>query len=74
MAILCLALLFKEEVGLIVAAFGLYGALAGRRPRLGAGLLTLGLGWTALVVYSADGFLWMRRQRAAAPRAALRPD
>ena len=52
-AILCLALLFKEEIGLIVAAFGLYVALAGRRPRLGAGLLTLGLGWTALVVYWA---------------------
>jgi chloramphenicol-sensitive protein RarD len=26
--------------------------------------------WLALAVYSADGFLWLRRQRSAAPAAA----
>ena len=26
--------------------------------------------WTALAVYSADGFLWMRRQRTALAAAA----
>jgi len=29
--------------------------------------------WAALAVYSADGFLWMRRQRAAAGALAPRP-
>lgn len=53
LALLCLALLFKEEVGLIVAAFGAYTLLAQRRPRLGGALLALGVGWTALVVYVA---------------------
>ena len=47
------ALLFKEEVGLITAAFGAYAALRLRRPLLGAALAALGLGWTAAVVYWA---------------------
>jgi len=33
-------------------------------PLQGARLVGFVLIWTALVVYSADGFLWMRRQRA----------
>ena len=28
-------------------------------------LIGFGLIWTALAIYSADGFLWLRRQRAA---------
>jgi uncharacterized membrane protein len=51
--LLCAALLLKEEVGLITAAFGAYAFLGLRRPRLGAGLMLLGLGWTAGVVYWA---------------------
>ena len=51
--LLLLALLFKEEVGFIVAAFGLFVALAYRRRRLGAALLVLGMAWTAAVVYWA---------------------
>lgn len=52
-AMLLLAVIFKEEVGLIVAAFGLWVALAQRRFALGAFLLVFGLGWTATVVFWA---------------------
>jgi uncharacterized membrane protein len=51
--LLLLAVLFKEEIGLIVAAFGLWVALARRRFTLGAFLLVFGLGWTATVVFWA---------------------
>ena len=46
-------------------------------PLQGTRLAGFAMIWTALVVYSVDGFLWMRRQRVAAPLAApaiLRPD
>jgi len=52
-ALLCGALLFKEEIGLIVAAFGAFAALSQGKRRLGAGLITLGLGWIVAVVYVA---------------------
>ncbi|HVA91392.1 MAG TPA: DUF2079 domain-containing protein [Chloroflexota bacterium] len=52
-ALLCGALLFKEEIGLIVAAFGAFTALSQGKWRLGAGLVVLGLGWIAGVVYVA---------------------
>ncbi|MDB5075663.1 MAG: hypothetical protein JWO42_1842 [Chloroflexi bacterium] len=51
--LLSIALLFKEEVGLIVAAFGAYAFLGRRQRILGIGLLALGLGWTAGVVFLA---------------------
>lgn len=50
---LVLALVFKEEVGFIVAAFGLFVALAYRRRLLGVALFVLGISWTAAVVYWA---------------------
>lgn len=53
LALLCGALLFKEEIGLIVAAFGAFAALSQGRRRLGAGLIILGLGWIVAVVYVA---------------------
>ncbi|HWE61241.1 MAG TPA: DUF2079 domain-containing protein [Chloroflexota bacterium] len=53
LALLCLALLWKEEVGLIVAAFGLWVLVSQRRPALGALLVALGAGWTAAVVFWA---------------------
>src|SRR5260370_25709858 len=43
--LLCVALLFKEEVGLIVAAFGAFAALEGHNRVLGLGLIALGLRW-----------------------------
>lgn len=49
--LLCVALLFKEEIGLIVAAFGFYVALGKRQYGLAALLIALGAGWTASVVY-----------------------
>ena len=43
-------------------------------PLQGTRLFGFVLIWTALAVYSADGFLWMRRQRAApAVAPSLRP-
>lgn len=51
--LLCIALLFKEEVGLIVAAFGVFAAFRYRRRTLGAALIVLGLGWIVGVVYAA---------------------
>jgi uncharacterized membrane protein len=51
--LLCIALLFKEEVGLIVAAFGAFAALGHGRRRLGALLIVIGLGWIVGVVYVA---------------------
>ena len=51
--LLCIALLFKEEVGLITAGFGAYAFLDGRRRPAGRLLIALGLGWTAGVVYWA---------------------
>jgi uncharacterized membrane protein len=51
--LLCIALLFKEEVGLIVAAFGAYSFLGRKQRRLGLALFALGLFWTAGVVYWA---------------------
>lgn len=53
LGLLCLAMLFKEEVGLIVAAFGVYVLPAQRRRALGPALIALGLGWTAGVVFWA---------------------
>ncbi|MGH2347522.1 MAG: DUF2079 domain-containing protein [Chloroflexota bacterium] len=52
-ALLCIALLFKEEVGLIVAAFGVFAAFGRGRPKLGAALIVLGLGWIVGIVYVA---------------------
>src|SRR6185437_2960497 len=52
-ALLCGALLFKEEIGLIVAAFGAFAALSQGKRQLGAGLIILGLGWIVAVVYVA---------------------
>lgn len=51
--LLCISLLFKEEVGLITAGFGAYVVFGKRRPVAGLMLLALGLGWTAGVVYWA---------------------
>jgi uncharacterized membrane protein len=50
---LCLALLFKEEIGLIAAAFGAYALLGLHRRALGPLLIVLGIGWTAAVVFWA---------------------
>ncbi len=41
-----LALLAKEEIGIAVAAFGAYMALAQRQRRLGFAIVVIGLGWT----------------------------
>lgn len=51
--LLCIALLFKEEVGLITAGFGTYAFLEKRYRAAGLVLVALGLGWTAGVVYWA---------------------
>ena len=53
--VLCLlaAMTFKEEVGLIVAGFGVFVYFAQHRRVLGAALALGGFAWTALVVYVA---------------------
>lgn len=51
--LLCIALLFKEEVGLITAGFGVYVLLGKRQHHAGLALIGLGLGWTAGVIYWA---------------------
>jgi uncharacterized membrane protein len=53
LVLLCLALLFKEEVGLIMAAFGAFIFLGQRRQLLGSLMVAVGLGWTAGVVFWA---------------------
>ena len=52
-ALLFMALLFKEETGLIVAAFGAYAFIGRRQYMLGVVLIGLGIGWTAGVVFIA---------------------
>jgi len=42
------ALLVKEDVGLVVAALGVYWLVARRRWSLGAGTVTLGLAWVII--------------------------
>jgi uncharacterized membrane protein len=68
LCLLALALLVKEEVVLIAAAFGLYAMLFQRRWRLGLGLLLGSILWTWLVFRvfmpaaghsgASPGFLW----------------
>jgi uncharacterized membrane protein len=40
----------KEEIGLVVAGFGIWYALAKRRRLTGAVIATLGLGWSAVAI------------------------
>ncbi|MBI2303231.1 MAG: DUF2079 domain-containing protein [Chloroflexi bacterium] len=47
---LLIALLAKEEIGIVVAALGLYLALGQRRLWLGAGLFVLGAAWAYSMV------------------------
>lgn len=47
---LVLALLLKEEVGLIIAAFGFYFILIRRKRRLGFGLVASGIAWTGIML------------------------
>ncbi len=47
---LLLAMLTKEEVGLVVAGFGLYLLIAQRRQVLGVGLLLVGVTWTLSLI------------------------
>ncbi len=49
--LLLASMIFKEEVGLIVAGFGLFVYFAQHRRALGAVLALGGVTWTALVVY-----------------------
>ena len=46
-----LAIFCKEEIGLTVAATGLYLALARRRPRFGVAWLVGGLGWSLIALF-----------------------
>lgn len=53
---LFIALLAKEDVALIVAMFGLYLILFERDWRWGGGLIGLGVGWVALVLFITNPY------------------